>query len=169
MVAIAVMLAAGLAFLGALVLIGAGVRDVVRGARTRGWARTEGVVVRSGVERVLEETGEGTAERFRAAVRFRYEVAGRVHGGSAVRAADSGTASGARAERIAARYPAGARVAVFHDPAHPERAVLERGFGAGALWTVAAGGLFLVGGLYITRVLCGMGGLPGWAAWVCGG
>lgn len=163
------MLAAALAFLGAAVFLAAGLAGIRRGLRTYAWARAEGRVVRSTVGRETEATGEGTVDRYHAEVRYRYEAAGAAREGSAVHADDRGSPSRGRAERWAARYPQGARVAVFYDPADPDRAVLERGVGSGPFWLLAWGGLFLLGGFYLVRVLCGLGGpLPGAVARACG-
>ncbi|HEX7242873.1 MAG TPA: DUF3592 domain-containing protein [Longimicrobiaceae bacterium] len=169
MEAYVVMLAAGLAFLGAACFLAAGVMGLRRGLRTYSWARAEGRVVRSLVGRETESTGEGTLDSYRAEVRYRYEAAGAPRTGSAVHADDRGSPSRTGAERKAARYPEGARVAVFYDPADPDRAVLERGVGPGHVGLLAGGGLFLLGGLYVLGVLCALDGpLPGLAARVCG-
>ncbi len=169
MAAVVVMLAAGFAFLGAAVFLAAGLLGVRRGLRTYGWARAEGRVVRSLVARETEATGEGTVDRFRAEVRYRYEAAGAPRHGSAVHANDRGSPSAAKAERRAARYPEGARVAVFYDPAEPDRAVLERGVGSGPVALLLWGALFLLGGLWVLGVACGLGGaLPGLVVRVCG-
>lgn len=164
-----VLLAAGFALLGAAVMLAAGVQGIRRGLRTRSWRRAEGRVVRSGVGRESEATGEGTVDRWRAEVSYRYEAAGRVRDGSAVRADDPGSSSSDRAERTAARYPEGAAVAVYYDPADPDRAVLERGVGSGPAGLLAGAGLCLLGGLYLLRLACGLGdSLPGLVARVCG-
>ena len=143
-----------------------------RGLRTYAWTRAEGRVVRSGVTRETEATGEGTVDTYRPEVHYRYEAAGAPRTGSAVHADDGGSPSRSRAERWAARYPEGARVEVFYDPARPDRAVLERGVGRGPLALLAWGGLFLLAGLYVLRVLCGLGGLggdvPGLVVRACG-
>lgn len=170
MVAFVVMIAAGMAFLGAACFIGVAIADLLRGARTYRWRRAEGRVVRSLVAHSAETDGEGTTDVYRAEVHYRYEASGALRSGCAVRATDRGSPSRTRAERRCARYPEGARVTVFYDPAHPDRAVLERGAGSGPLALFAWGGLCLIGGLYIVRVLCGLGGaLPGLIAQVCGG
>lgn len=171
MVAIVVMLAAGFAFLGAAVFIASGVLGLRRGLRTRSWPRAEGRVLRSAVVRESEATGEGTVDGYRAEVRYRYEAAGAVRTGTVVHAGDRGSVSRSRAERTAARYPEGARVAVFYDPADPDRAVLERGAGAGPAVLLAWGGACLLGGFLVLRVVCGLGGLgadvPVLVVWAC--
>jgi len=170
MEAVIVMIAAGLAFLGAACFIGVAISDVLRGARTYRWRRAEGRVVRSLVAHSAETDGEGTTDLYRAEVHYRYEAAGALRSGCVVSATDRGSPSRARAERSCAGYPEGKRVTVFYDPANPDRAVLERGAGSGPLALFAWGGLCLIGGLYIVRVLCGLGGaLPDVFVRVCGG
>jgi hypothetical protein len=170
MEACVVMAAAGLAFLGAACLMGVAVFDFLRGARTYGWRRAEGSVVRSQVVHSAETDGEGTADLYHAEVHYRYEAAGALRSGCTVSATDRGSPSRARAERRCARYAVGAGVNVFYDPADPDRAVLERGVGLGSLAPFAWGGLFLVSALYIVRVLCGLGdALPGFIVQFCGG
>jgi len=101
---------------------------------------------------------------------LRGAAAGALRSGSRVSVTDRGSPSRARAERRCTRYPEGARVTVFYDPAHPGRAVLERGVGSGPLALFAWGGLTLAGGVYIVRVLCGLGGaLPELVLRICGG
>jgi len=113
--------------------------------------------------------GEGTTDVYRSEVLYRYEAGGALRSGAVVRATDRGSPSLARAERTCARYSEGRRVAVFYDPADPDRAVLERGPGSGPLALFAWGGLCLVGGFYIVRVLCGLGGtLPDLVVRICG-
>jgi hypothetical protein len=170
MEAYVVMIAAALAFLGAACFIGVAISDIVRGARTYRWHRAEGRVMRSMVAHLGETDGEGTTDLYRAEVHYRYEAAGALRSGCAVSITDPGSPSRERAERRCARYPDGARVTVFYDPADPDRAVLERGAGSGPLALFAWGGLCLVGGIYIVRVLCGLGGsLPNLIVRMCGG
>jgi hypothetical protein len=169
MEAYVVMIAAGLAFLGAACFIGVAIGDFVRGARTSRWRRAEGRVVRSLVAHSAETDGEGTTDLYRAEVHYSYEAGGAVRSGSVVSATDRGSPSRKRAERRCARYPEGARVTVFYDPAHLDRAVLERGVGSGPLAMFAWGVLCLAGGLYMVRVLCGLGGaLPEFVVRFCG-
>jgi hypothetical protein len=168
-VAVLVLLAAGFALLGAAVFLASAALGIGRGLRTYSWRRAEGRVVRSLVGRESEATGEGTVDRYRAEVRYRFDAAGAPRHGSAVHANDHGSPSAAKAERRAARYPEGARVAVFYDPADPDRAVLERGIGSGPLALLAWGGLCLLGGLYVLGVACRLGGsLPAVVVRVCG-
>lgn len=165
-----VMIAAGLAFLGAACFIGVAIGDIVRGAQTYRWRRGEGQVVRSLVAPSAETDGEGTTDVYRAEVHYRYEASGALRSGRYVSVTDRESPSRARAEGRSARYPEGARVTVFYDPADPDRAVLERGAGSGPLALLAWGGLCLVGGIYIVRVLCGLGGsLPNLIVRMCGG
>jgi hypothetical protein len=146
------MIAAGLAFLAAAYFIGVAIGDFVRGARMYRWRRAEDRVVRSLVAHSAETEGEGA-----------------LRSGSVVSATDRGSPSRKQAERRYARYTEGARVTVFYDPAHPDRAVLERGVGSGPPAMFAWGVLFLAGGLYIVRVLCGLGGaLPVFVVRFCG-
>lgn len=170
MEAYVVMIAAALAFLGAACFIGVAISDIVRGARTYRWHRAEGHVMRSMVAHSAETDGEGTTDLYRAEVHYRYEAAGALRSGCAVSITDPGSPSRERAERRSARYPEGARVTVFYDPSAPDRAVLERGVGSGPLALFAWGGLCLVGGIYIVRVLCGLGGsVPNLIVRMCGG
>ncbi len=82
---------------------------------------------------------------------YRYEVEARAYTGRQVTLADTGFSKLRAARDVIDRYPAGATVRVFYDPAKPKRAFLEpqrrerRTLGIAALLIATAGAALLAG------------------------
>jgi hypothetical protein len=70
---------------------------------------------------------EGVQAQWRLALRYRYEVAGQTYTGSRLSALPRHYPDEATVLAVCRRYPVGQKVQVFHDPARPERSVLEPG------------------------------------------
>jgi hypothetical protein len=92
-------------------------------SRSRGWVTVEGKVIGS---RITEFTTKG-GRTYRPMVIYAYSDSGARF--MSTRIAFRSLASSRRedAAQVAARYPVGSTVQVFHDPQDPEQAVLERG------------------------------------------
>lgn len=111
---------------GALLLV-AGLRQSSRARETRGWTRTTGKILESRVDRVDTSGDEDRPERFRLVIRYSFEARGvrrqssQVWMGSpAAAVSEHPRAAGEWVER----FPAGAEVPVWFDPANPDQAVL---------------------------------------------
>jgi len=90
------------------------------------WSSTQGVVEDHVVRR---RVGPNDETMYEASPRYAYEVGGARFRGDRFSYADTSrmdTQQGA-VEAIARRFPAGSTVAVYYDPRHPERAVIDRG------------------------------------------
>ncbi|HEX4966272.1 MAG TPA: DUF3592 domain-containing protein [Thermoanaerobaculia bacterium] len=116
------------AFFGVFFLIGAAafyfatVRPAMQALAARSWTETECTVLSSQVG-----THSGSdSDTYSVDVVYTYEVEGR--GYQSNRYGFLGGSSSGRAgkEEVVARYPPGARVPCWYDPAHPEQAVLSR-------------------------------------------
>jgi hypothetical protein len=137
------------------ILIGAGIliyaRSVAAKARrSLSWPSAEGVISHSAVLLRTQQTSSPTnAAMYKADVAYRYEVKGRDYSSSQITLMDYSSTAG-RAEDIAARYPDGAGVSVYYNPADPSDSVLEPGSTGGIPvlsligWAFAAGGLFFL-------------------------
>jgi Protein of unknown function (DUF3592) len=113
------------------ILVAAGVKALeIR--RARRWPSTEGRVIASRVEaRRSRPGGDLSNQPF---VQYEYVVGGRTYRGARV---DVGERTpGSELEAVLARYPVGAAVTVFYDPADPSKALLERTLPAKAFWAV---------------------------------
>jgi hypothetical protein len=144
-----------LLFLFAAVVARFAIRRLRAGAATRGWPAAAGRITYSGVGRELTTDGEGGShELFAAEVRYTYEVDGVIRQGETIHLNREPSASRARAERLARRYPEGATVRVFYDPGDPSRAVLEPRTGAAPFGYLAIAALLAVTGLYAARLMC---------------
>jgi hypothetical protein len=109
-----------LAAVGSAVSVTGSIRDA-RASMT--WPSVTGRVSESAVE----ESTVGTKRSFTARVRYDYVVGGRGYTNRAIGFSDAGGSSRDSAEGVVARYPSGATVPVYYDPADPQNAVLERG------------------------------------------
>ena len=145
-----------------LVVLALGLRNLFRASRTRRWPGVPGTIEAARVvETPSREAGpDGQVQTlYRAQVQYRYPGAGgQALSGSRVSLDEvSGSAPGP-AQALVARYPPGASVMVFHDPADPAQAVLEPGIsGASALLPgVGVGLLALAAGMWgIVRLWSG--------------
>ncbi|SFD17894.1 Protein of unknown function [Bosea sp. CRIB-10] len=99
--------------------------------RASSWAQAPGRIIRSqmGVRRPPEGNEIGTVVNV-PAVTYSFSVGGVTHQGTRV---SLGDISGKHAQVALARYPAGASVTVYYDPADPSDCVLEREAPKGAL------------------------------------
>jgi hypothetical protein len=97
-------------------------RDAVRQA-AQGWRTTTGRVLKSRVE---VSGGENTTVSAR--VIYAYDVSGRAYQSDQIRAGDKvmTVSSSGDAYRLIDRYPEGAIVTVYYNPANPQEAALER-------------------------------------------
>jgi hypothetical protein len=101
---------------------------------SQAWPMVLGRVTDSRVVSALVEGGT----TYEAHVRYAYDVDGRAFENGRLAFGDTGTdGSQAAAQRLAARYPTGAIVHVYHNPANPQDAVLERRSGNSAILFVA--------------------------------
>ncbi len=94
-------------------------------AGARNWARTTGRIVSSAVSRPAL-VGKGDETHATVEVRYQYRVGEKDYEGGRIRFGGRSGASAVIADRIVAKYPAGAVVDVYYNPVSPSRAVLER-------------------------------------------
>lgn len=96
--------------------------------RSRQWASTQGLIISSKVDSTFDTTGSNRMSH-RLILTYRYTVDGRSLTGHRVQFGDSfwsSTRSRDLAERLGRKYPEGQEVAVYYDPARPERCTLTR-------------------------------------------
>ena len=145
-----------------VVTLGIGFASTLEAWHSRSWPTVEGLVTLSQVDSYLSESDSGTTQMYHAQVNFTYTVGGRTYFSDLVNLGDYSTSVQANAEKVAARYPAGATVQVYYDPGKPETAVLEPGPTAGLLIPLFVGAVVsLVGGLmtyFLLRKILGKEG-----------
>jgi len=136
--------------------IGAGIlfyaRSITAKARrSLSWPSTEGAISHSAVLLSTQQTSNSTnAAMYKADLAYRYKVKGRDYSSSRITLMDYSSSAAGRAQDIVARYPDGAAVTVYYDPADPSDSVLEPGGTSGIAllrligWAFAAGGLFFL-------------------------
>lgn len=100
------------------------------------WPVTAGVILESGVAKVLMRSGRRRRAGYRSAVVYAYTVNGREYQGDQVTLGVSFTSNiGLLADRAAAKYPAGMPVEVHYNPASPGESVLHpRSWSHYVLW-----------------------------------
>lgn len=106
-------------------MLAVALRQSARARETRGWTRTEGRVVESRIERVVDESEENL-DRTRFAIRYSYAARGRTYESPQVWIGSSDASSSGDPRRWVERFPAGAVVPVWFDPRDPSQAVLVR-------------------------------------------
>jgi hypothetical protein len=143
----------GLAFV--LGFVGAGIFLIYRSLQSRkraeasqGWPSTQGQISESRVAHSTHTDSDGdTSDSYTPTIEYTYQVAGQAYTGRNLTFGfTQGYGNASKAQAVLAKYPVGAHVSVFYDPADPQQAVLERkagGYGTG----MALGIIFLVIGL----------------------
>jgi hypothetical protein len=114
------------------------------------WPSVEGAIAHSAVLlRTRPGADSSNVPTYSPDVAYRYKVAGRDYSSATITLMDYSSGAG-RAQDIVARYPDGAAVSVYYNPADPAESVLERGPTRGIAilrligWVFAAAGLFFL-------------------------
>ena len=135
------------------IAIGAGViyyaRSIAaKASRSLSWPTTEGVISHSAMLFRTEQTSNSNnAAMYKADVAYRFKVNGRDYSSSQISLMDY-SSTAARAGDIVARYPDGASVTVYYNPADPSDSVLEPGATRGISLLALIGGVFAVAGVF---------------------
>ncbi len=125
-----IMMALGTVFLVAgLGLGGYGVSLWRQGKATGNWPTVQGTVTHSDIRHQGGEGGDTGSGTYIADVRYTYTVDGVTHEGNAIGLGEFGVGGTGHARERAGRYPVGAAVTVYVNPADPAHAVLEPGWG----------------------------------------
>lgn len=135
----------GTVFVGVGLAIALGAAWILeRAAAAAEWPASGGLVITSEVASGTDADG---SRLYWPNVEYRYGVRDSTYVGTRVRAILTRASSDGPARRVVARYPVGAAVTVFYDPADPSSALLETESGAvvGFLFA-AAGACVLIGG-----------------------
>lgn len=94
---------------------------------SQGWPAVQGEVVESWVSRRDSTDSDGdVSSRYYPEIRYRYQVMGHEHLGEKITFGPRYGGARSKAEKVAARYPAGTNVMVYYQPDRPDNAVLER-------------------------------------------
>ncbi len=122
--------------------------------RRRTWSCVPGTVLRSQVVRRTGPDDPQTAT-YEARIEYEYAVGDRTLRGRTIcsRGGELDAPLRQRAEQRCLRYPVGAEVDVFYDPAEPGKACLERSATGAALIKLASGVSCLVGLATITGMI----------------
>lgn len=136
--------------LGGAAVLALGIRIIRLDRAIARWPRVPATVVKTtytvaeGTSRVDGADIASTA--FAPAIQYRYTVQGKTHTGTKYTRSFIPT-SADKVKQILDRYPEGARVDVFVDPADPSSAYLEAHTSAGAVILLVLGAFFLALGL----------------------
>lgn len=133
----------------ALIVMGAVATGVLwrayqRAEETRHWQATPAVITTSLL--LTERPTHNSPPAYRAEIHYRYTSAGTAHTGTRVRRVEGRSSHKAGAEEKLARYPVGAPVTCYVDPADPAMAILEHSSRA-ALYSIWFPLLFIAGGM----------------------
>ncbi|MCC7358995.1 MAG: DUF3592 domain-containing protein [Anaerolineales bacterium] len=140
----------GIFALVAVIIIGIGIYVRGRAQASKRWPMVLGQVIESRVTSSSSSEGGTTYEPH---IQYAFDLGGQVYHSNRVAFGGFVSTSNPRdAQKHTARYPVGAVVQVYYNPANPPDATLERRAG-NAGFLLAFGGLFLVIG-------CGLSGLP---------
>lgn len=122
-----------------------------KAASAAAWPSVEGEVLLSKVVEDERPEESSAAATFRAVVEYRYEAGAKEYQGNRVEFLGVHYYSAEAAGAVVARYPAGAKVRVYHDAGNPGDSVLEPGNLTGSktygilMWVFLGVGLLLIG------------------------
>ena len=140
------MLLAGLFFVIGVIVLLWGITSSQSAFKSVNWPSVSGMVT----DAHMSSSSDNDGTTYSAKISYSYQVNGQVYGGSRVSFGDVSTSNSGDAQKVLARYPTGATVSVYYNPAAPSQTVLEPGFSAGLLLPLGIGTLFtLVGGLML--------------------
>ncbi|MDI6769063.1 MAG: DUF3592 domain-containing protein [Anaerolineales bacterium] len=125
-----------LAFAGAGVfLLIKSFKDRKKAEASQGWPATQGQILEARIAESTSTDSDGdTSTSYSPAVKFTYNVAGQEYKGNKITFGfTQGYRNYAKAQAALARYPLGAQVTIYYDPANPADAVLERKAGGNTL------------------------------------
>lgn len=120
------------------------VKNLRGGLASKHWLTTTGRIATS----VVRQSQVRNRTYFEPVIVYQYTVADTPYANSAINLGGFGGSCSA-----VDRYPAGATVTVFHDPEHPERAVLEPGIRWSNLFLLAVGLPFIAVGTTLVVLL----------------
>jgi hypothetical protein len=135
-----------LGFMGVgIFLIYRSVQSRKKAEASQGWPSTIGQINESRVSHsVYTDTDGDSRDSYTPYVEYTYQVAGQTYTGREITFGfKQGFSNASKAQAMLAKFPVGAQVNVYYDPADPQQAVLERqagGYGAG----LVLGIIFLV-------------------------
>ena len=132
-------LAVFLAIGGGLTFWGWNILQSARASST--WPTVTGLVVSS---EVTHRTDSDGADSYQPMVLYRYTVQQVSYDNNTIKFGENSYDSRRQAEQIAARYPAGEPVTVYHHPEQHDQSVLEPGVSAGSYIVLGIGLIFVV-------------------------
>jgi hypothetical protein len=124
-------------------------------ASTR-WPSAPGVITVSKVTHYESHDPDSIDTMYEADITYEYQVAGRKLDGHTASFADISSSDPRPAEAIVGRYPVGAAVTVYYDPAQPETSALEPGLAGGLILPLGIGASFTLIGLGLAWLLVRM-------------
>lgn len=120
-------------------------------AATQLWTRGDATIEASSYRQTVQQTAQGTIYSYQPVIRYRYGAAAEREGTRPFLNARQNLGSEKKAQAWVARYPAGAKVPVWWDPADPSDSALELNPPArvAAMVLIAAGVFALVMGVFL--------------------
>lgn len=117
--------------------------EVRTSLEARHWPATEGRVTSSALDIC------SLCDAYSVQVSYQYLVDGRTHSGNKVLFGSISFGSKKDADAFISKYPSGAKVAVYYDPANPRAAVLEPRFAFGVTDFLVEAGIFMMVGIVL--------------------
>lgn len=127
------------------ILVGAGLSwwgwTILQNARSSAsWPSVQGQITGALLDYSTDADG---GDSYSPQVTYAYAVNGRSYEGQTIKFGENSYGSKRKAQEILERYPNGQRIAVFYNPAQPDRAVLEPGVSGGSYIVLGIGLLFV--------------------------
>ena len=118
-----IMLAAGLLEVGVFGFM------TVRTLETRNWPSVSGRITTSRLHSYISRSSDNSSSTrmYTTRISYRFHVKNKAYVGKTLSYGEYSSSSPSHAKGILKKYPVGAKVTVFYNPANPDKAVLEPG------------------------------------------
>jgi hypothetical protein len=127
--------------------------EVMSAYQSQHWPSVEGEITSSYVQQDVRSIEDSSKKpTFSPKISYQYSVGGKTYTGEKISfSGGEGGEKKNKAQAVVNRYSSGKKVAVYYDPNHPEKAVLETGFSWKTFMPFAAGLGFLIVGIICLR------------------
>ena len=131
----------------AFVLIGYNSMQKAKAAKA--WPTVEGRITASEVDSYWKRDRDSGSQRMhQAKIAYEYTVDGENYESTKISFMNTSSSMRSQAQAVVKKYPAGGTATIYYNPLNPQEAVLEPGATGGAMFFMAAGGIFALIGIF---------------------
>lgn len=126
-----------------LVIVGYGLRDLLRGWQTTSWEQTPGRLVEATIEETQRKSSKSDRQVFQVKATYEYDVCGRPFQGENIALSYLSTSEQADHQTLLNTLKSIPSLNVYYDPLRPEKCTLVPGIDGGTFTLLALGIMWL--------------------------